>query len=1101
ALVSEPGYVYSPANEHFYEYVPAEGGITWDQASAAAQQRTFQGQSGYLATIPNAQVNELVSSKIDGAEYVWIGARAAQDPEALFARIWTWVGGPLAGQVVSRCSNFEWGCDFVANEGLYSSWAPGEPNNAGAREDVAVTNWGSRGEWNDLPASNTTTGYVVEYGDQALGSSSYQGVVTATSSVALQSAPGVPGNVTAGRGNGKATVGFTAPADNGSPLSGYEISVSGGDSSSTRACSDSPCEVQDLVNGVSYEVRVRAQNLEDGWGAWSDAVSVTPSTVPAAPTGVWAQRGDQSATVGFETPVFDGGAPVTGYTVTSATGAHTATCASSPCPVPGLENGTSYTFTVRASNVAGDSTESEPSQSVVPAGVPGVPTEVSAEHGNGSATVSFTAPADNGSPVSGYTITTLPGGATTSCEASPCTVTGLTNGAAYTFAVHAENGLGSGADSDATQPVTPATVPDAPGAVHATRGDGQVGLSFDPPAFDGGSLVVGYEYSLDAGKTWLPLPTNGTDPVTATLTGLNNGTVYGVAVRARNAEGPSVAAVPGQATPARVPDAPTVIATTRGDGRATVTFVAPDGNGAAVTGYTVTTVPEGAATACPASPCLVEGLTNGTSYTFFVVATNDVGDSEPSAASAAIVPVAPPGAPGHVQLGSRDRAALLAFDPALTDASAPVTGYEASLDGGHTWQPLTTNGTGPITSAVTDLNNGTDYSILVRARNEIGGGEPSTPTHVTPAGPPSAPRDVTATVRGTKADVHWSASTSDGGAPVTGYTVTSSPATAACTTTRTTCALTGLETGTTYTFTVTATNARDGWAGTGAGPGATSSPTTVTERPANPRDVKVAATDRALGIRWTAPDNEGTTPISGWLVSVDGGRHWGRTVARPIARSGASGPIARTWTAVQEPVRNGASYSVMVRGVNASGRGAASAPVDVWAAQWFRDPLSAATRRKEIAVPAHPRRYRGPLRHTTATARSHDGSPAVAAPDLHGRKLQSGQAVNFGLGPLFAYNSTVLSPRGRLAIKAVVPSLSWVTAVTCEGYADYGGRSRWERRLAQQRAVVVCQALRAYGAHVATSVRAYGSSMPVVVGGDRADRAPNRRVVVRITRG
>jgi outer membrane protein OmpA-like peptidoglycan-associated protein len=55
--------------------------------------------------------------------------------------------------------------------------------------------------------------------------------------------------------------------------------------------------------------------------------------------------------------------------------------------------------------------------------------------------------------------------------------------------------------------------------------------------------------------------------------------------------------------------------------------------------------------------------------------------------------------------------------------------------------------------------------------------------------------------------------------------------------------------------------------------------------------------------------------------------------------------------------------------------------------------------------------------------------------------------------------------------------------------------------LARQRAAVVCQALRSYGAKVTTTVRGYGSNKPVTVGGNRAQRADNRRVVVRVTRG
>ena len=200
-------------------------------------------------------------------------------------------------------------------------------------------------------------------------------------------------------------------------------------------------------------------------------------------------------------------------------------------------------------------------------------------------------------------------------------------------------------------------------------------------------------------------------------------------------------------------------------------------------------------------------------------------------------------------------------------------------------------------------------------------------------------------------------------------------------------------------------------------------------------------------------------------------------------------------------VRNGAEYSVIVRAVNAAGAGGRSEQVLTRTRQWFHDPLSAATRSRQAAVPRRPNKYRGPLRHTTETARSYDGSVAMPATSLYSRKLQSGQAASFGFGPLFAYNSTVLSAGGRIQVQVLVRSLTYVTAVTCEGFADYGGRKRWEAQLAKRRAAVVCQALRAYGANVATAVRGYGSAKPVTIGGTRAGRASNRRAVVRITRG
>lgn len=87
---------------------------------------------------------------------------------------------------------------------------------------------------------------------------------------------------------------------------------------------------------------------------------------------------------------------------------------------------------------------------------PGAPTSVSATAGNTQATVSFTAPADNGGyAITGYTVTSNPGGITATGSSSPITVTGLTNDTEYTFTVTAENILGNSEPSAASNAVTP----------------------------------------------------------------------------------------------------------------------------------------------------------------------------------------------------------------------------------------------------------------------------------------------------------------------------------------------------------------------------------------------------------------------------------------------------------------------------------------------------------------------------------------------------------------------------------------------------------------------------------------------------------------------
>lgn len=83
-----------------------------------------------------------------------------------------------------------------------------------------------------------------------------------------------------------------------------------------------------------------------------------------------------SASVSFTAPASNGGSAITGYTVTSTPGNITATGTASPIVVTGLVNGTSYTFTVHATNAVGNGPESVASNAVTPSGVPGAPTNI-----------------------------------------------------------------------------------------------------------------------------------------------------------------------------------------------------------------------------------------------------------------------------------------------------------------------------------------------------------------------------------------------------------------------------------------------------------------------------------------------------------------------------------------------------------------------------------------------------------------------------------------------------------------------------------------------------------------------------------------------------
>jgi hypothetical protein len=116
------------------------------------------------------------------------------------------------------------------------------------------------------------------------------------------------------------------------------------------------------------------------------------------------------------------------------------------------------------------------------------------------------------------------------------TVTGLTNGTAYTFRVAAMNVVGTGAQSAESNSVVPKTLPAVPTAAAATAGNGQATVSWVAPASDGGSAITGYELTRYVGGA--AQGTTSVGVVTqATVTGLANGTAYTFRVAAMNVVG------------------------------------------------------------------------------------------------------------------------------------------------------------------------------------------------------------------------------------------------------------------------------------------------------------------------------------------------------------------------------------------------------------------------------------------------------------------------------------------------------------------------------------------------------------------------------------
>ena len=386
--------------------------------------------------------------------------------------------------------------------------------------------------------------------------------------------PAAPGFTA--RASGSLSISWTAPGFGG-PITGYVVQrsvheantwVPAGGTCATPGTATS-CTDNTLSPGVRYVFRVSAQN-GSGSSAFSprspDEIAATFPDAPAAPTVVRGGAGE--LIVSWTPPASDGGSPLLEYDLIQSPPGSSICSPDSPdggvtpppttCTATGLVSGQTYTFRVAARNVPGWGSYSENSVPVTLGNVPAAPAQPIATPGNGQITLSWTAPADGGVPISGYTVEissdgggswTNPAGScaaasTQASTATACTATGLVNGSSYLLRVTAINSVGAGPASTPAAAV-PATTPAAPAAPAITIGTQQISLSWTAPT-NGGAAITGYlvEVSTDGGGSWAaasgscaPSSTQASTATTCTATGLVGGTSYVFRVAALNAQG------------------------------------------------------------------------------------------------------------------------------------------------------------------------------------------------------------------------------------------------------------------------------------------------------------------------------------------------------------------------------------------------------------------------------------------------------------------------------------------------------------------------------------------------------------------------------------
>jgi surface protein len=449
-----------------------------------------------------------------------------------------------------------------------------------------------------------------------------------------------------------------------------------------------------------------------------------------------------------------------------------------------------------------------------------------------------------------------------------------------------------------------------PTALNASEVDGVLTLEFTPPKQVNGPITT-YWSQVDEGA-WTERPVSG-PPMP--LLDVDPSVTHRIVIAAEDEAGrgaPSeVYTWTPPPVPPKVPDAPTQLVATAGEGQASVAFMPPYDGGSPITGYEAS-VNDGAwaalPQATPGSPVTVTGLTNNVKSSIRLRAVNAVGPGAPSL-PVDVTPTAPrvPDVPTNLRARPSDGGAVIAFGVPF-DGGSPILRYEYSVGTGP-WSSVVQSTPGsPVT--LTGLQNGTQVGVSLRAVNVVGAGAGSTVVFVTPrpVREPDAPTNLSAAPLAGSASVAFTVP-SDGGLPITSYE--SSVDNGAWTpivqaTPGTPVTVTGLTDGVAVSIRLRAVN--------DVGPGAPSLPVSVTPRPPRVPDAPLnlsAVPGQGQATLVFTPPYDGGSAILRYDVRVGSGGTFA-----PANQATPGSPITVTG------LTNGVAVDLSVRAVNAVGAGA-----------------------------------------------------------------------------------------------------------------------------------------------------------------------------------
>ena len=574
----------------------------------------------------------------------------------------------------------------------------------------------------------------------------------------------IPGNTTI-------DISFNAPSsDGGNAITDYRYSFSP-DTSYNESVGFSPTRFQipGLSNGNSYTIYLKAYNDAGNTIIAANAVAI-PRTVPDAPIINTLIPKNTAIDISFSAPAFNGGNAITNYwySLFPDTSYNPMGATPTTYTVPDLSNGTMYTIYLKATNAAGNTLIAS-NDTAIPRTVPGAPIITDAILGNTTIDISFNAPSsDGGNAITDYRYSFFPDSEYNDSVGSSPTrfpITRLTNGNSYTIYMKAYNDAGNTLIASNVVAI-PRTVPDAPVINKLIPKNGAIDISFSSPAFDGGNAIIDYKYSLSPDSDYNSM---GPTPTTYTVPNLFNGNMYTIYVKATNAAGNTLVASNAIAIPRTVPSEPIITDIIPGNTTIDISFDAPFSDGGnAITDYRYSFFPDTAYNdSVGSSPTRfqIPGLTNGNSYTIYVKAFNDAGNTL-IAANAVAIPRTFPDAPIINTLIPKNNAIDISFSAPENNGGNAITDYKYSFSPDSDYNSM---GATPTTYPVPNLFNGNMYTIYVKATNAAGDTLIAANSTAIPRTVPSEPIITHVILGNTTIDISFNAPFSDGGNAITDY--------------------------------------------------------------------------------------------------------------------------------------------------------------------------------------------------------------------------------------------------------------------------------------------------------------------------------------------